>query len=286
MTNIKKFDACETAWCPGCGNFAILKAVKQALAELGKEPHQVLMCSGIGQAAKTPHYINVNGFNGLHGRAIPPAFAAKIANKDLTVIVESGDGDTYGEGGNHFLHNMRRNIDIAHFVHNNQIYGLTKGQGSPTTDLGDKTKLQTEGVTTTPLYPLALAMISGAPFVARGFAGEVEHLVELMKAAITYPGYALVDILQPCVSFNKTNTFKWYKDRVYALGSGYKTSDFEMALKTARKWGDDIPLGVIYKQTPPPSTYIDRLDHILAGQPLVDRPIIPLDMKRLMDDFV
>ncbi|MFW5897191.1 MAG: thiamine pyrophosphate-dependent enzyme, partial [Bacillota bacterium] len=203
MSNPFTQDVDIPAWCPGCGNFSILKTLGETLVELGLEPHEVLMCSGIGQAAKTPHYVRVNGFNGLHGRALPVALGSRVANPDLVCIVESGDGDTYGEGGNHFLHNIRRNPNLAHFVHDNQIYGLTKGQASPTSDLGMQTPVQRSGVNNLPLNPLAIALAAGAGFVARGFSGDPEHLKELMKAAIGFRGYALVDILQPCVTFNR-----------------------------------------------------------------------------------
>ncbi len=235
------------AWCPGCGNFPIRETLIEALDELKLQPHRVLMCSGIGQAAKMPHYVRVNGFNGLHGRALPVALGSRVANPNLTCIVESGDGDTYGEGGNHFLHNIRRNPNLAHFVHNNQVYGLTKGQASPTSDLGMKTGVQTRGVQSHPLNPLALALAAGAGFVARGFSGEGDHLKELMKAAIEYRGYALVDILQPCVTFNRINTFGWYRERVREIPADHDPTDLAAARALAEKWGDEIPIGVLYR---------------------------------------
>ena len=228
------FTTYETAWCPGCGDFAILDSLKQTLEELGKDPYEVLVVGGIGQAAKTPQYISANAFCGLHGRALPAAVGAKIANKELTVIVNTGDGDSYGEGGNHFLHNIRRNVDITHFVHNNQIYGLTKGQASPTSIEGIKTGVQVDGNTTTPLNPLMLAIAAGAGFVARAFTGKKEHLVSVMKQAINYEGYAIVDILQPCVSFNKVNTFAYYNSRVYELDESYDSSNKITAME--RLW--------------------------------------------------
>jgi len=181
-----KFTTYETAWCPGCGNFSILNSLKTALEELGIEPNNVLMVAGIGQAAKTPQYLSANSFCGLHGRALPAAVAAKIANEKLTVIVNSGDGDSYGEGGNHFIHNIRRNVNIAHFVHDNQIYGLTKGQASPTSGEGLITGVQTDGNRNTPLNPVLLAIASGAGFVARGFSGDSKQLVSIMKEAILH----------------------------------------------------------------------------------------------------
>ena len=280
----KEYNLYEPTWCPGCGNYMIRTALKQALEELEIPPHKVVISSGIGQAAKIPHYIGVNGFNGLHGRAIPPAIAIKLSNKDLNVIVESGDGDSYGEGGNHFIHAVRRNIDIAHFVHNNQIYGLTKGQASPTTAEGQITTLQFDGVKSMPLDPLALSLTLGAGFIARGFAGDIPHLVDLMKQAITFKGYAHLDILQPCVVWNRVNTFKWYKDRVYKLSEDYDNTDYDNAYKKAREFGDKIPIGVLYKVEKP--TYGDSFKFIKDGEALVDRKINPLDAKVLMGDFI
>ena len=274
----------DPTWCPGCGNYMIRTALKQALEELELPPYKVVISSGIGQAAKIPHYIGVNGFNGLHGRAMPPAIAIKLSNKDLNVIVESGDGDNYGEGGNHFMHAVRRNIDLAHFVHNNQIYGLTKGQGSPTTAEGQITTLQLDGVKSTPLDPLALSLTLGAGFVARGFSGDIPHLVELMKQAITFKGYAHLDILQPCVVWNKVNTAKWYRDRVYKLSDDYDNTNYEEAYKKAREFGDKIPIGVLYKVEKP--TYSDTFDFIKDGEPLVDRKLNPMDAEKLMSDFI
>ncbi|MGQ9813507.1 MAG: thiamine pyrophosphate-dependent enzyme, partial [Dissulfurimicrobium sp.] len=247
MAEIKDFGEYETAWCPGCGNFGILDALKKALAACGLSPHEVLIVSGIGQAAKTPHYLNVNVFNGLHGRAIPVATGAKLANPGLTVIAESGDGCMYGEGGNHFLSAIRRNINITVIVHNNQVYGLTKGQASPTSDEGFVTKAQPGGTYSSQFNPLTVAVALGAGFVARGYAGMKEHLAGLIARAIMHRGFSLVDILQPCVSFNKVNTYAWYKERCYELPAGYDSSDRALAFKTALLFGDRIPLGVIYE---------------------------------------
>jgi 2-oxoglutarate/2-oxoacid ferredoxin oxidoreductase subunit beta len=271
----------ETAWCPGCGNFQIREALAAALAELEIMPHQLLICSGIGQAAKMPHYIKANGFNGLHGRALPAASGARVANNSLKVIVESGDGDSYGEGGNHFLHTVRRNPNLAHFVHNNQVYGLTKGQASPTSDPGMKTGVQVNGVVIPALNPLALALVLGAGFVARCFSGEKEHLKETMKAAITFPGYALVDILQPCVSFNKVNTYSWYKERVYFAETGGR-HDWNKALDLSRQWGDKIPLGIFYQKDRP--TFESHLE-TLEGEPLAWRPFDPTQFGHLQDEY-
>jgi 2-oxoglutarate/2-oxoacid ferredoxin oxidoreductase subunit beta len=282
MLQAKDYLLGETAWCPGCGNFTIREALAEALAELQLQPHRVLICSGIGQAAKMPHYIRANGFNGLHGRALPPAVGARVANKELTVIVESGDGDSYGEGGNHLIHNIRRNPDIAHFIHDNQVYGLTKGQASPTSDPGMKTGVQVHGVAVPALNPLALALVLGAGFVARCFSGEREHLRETMIAAIEFPGYALVDILQPCVSFNKVNTYGWYKERVY-FPDTVNPQDWTMAMELSRKWGEKIPLGIFYNRPRP--TFEESLP-VLEGDPLAFRPFDPHQMASLQDQFL
>lgn len=281
----KQFDNnVEITWCPGCGDFAILDALKIALAELELSPHQVMIASGIGQAAKLPHYINANGFNGLHGRGLPPALGIHTANKDLALFITSGEGDTYGEGGNHFIHNMRRNINLVHMVHDNQIYGLTKGQGSPTTMLGQKTSMQLDGVYVEPLNPMALAIASGASFVARSFSGRKDHLVAIIKEAYAHQGYALIDILQPCVSFNKVNTFKWYNDRVQELPADYDSYDKVKAFETAQLFGDIIPIGVLYRENRP--TYVDSIPQLKNQPPLIHRQWQPENAEKFLKDFI
>ncbi len=247
MTDIKEFGEFETAWCPGCGNFSILKALKSALSACDLSPWQVLLVSGIGQAAKAPHYLKANVFNGLHGRSLPVAIGAKLANHELTVIAESGDGCMYGEGGNHFIAALRRNLDITIIVHNNMVYGLTKGQASPTSEQGFVTKAQPHGSPSAPFNPVNIAVTMGTGFVARGFAGNREHLSGLIARAIKFRGTALVDILQPCVSFNHVNTFKWYKERCYELPENFQSENRELALETSLEFGEKIPLGVIYE---------------------------------------
>lgn len=238
-------------WCPRCGNFGILNSLKRALVGLGRKPWDILLVSGIGQAAKMPHYVRANCFNGLHGRAVPAAFGAKVANKDLTVIVTTGDGDCYGEGGNHFIHNIRRNPDITVIVCDNQIYGLTKGQASPTTDECMVTKIQPGGVILEHLSPLSLALSAGAGFVARGFAQDADHLTDLILSGIRYPGFALIDVLQPCVTFNKKNTYEWYAERVYKLDAAYNSADLGIAFQKSLEWGERIPIGILYNVSKP-----------------------------------
>jgi len=273
----------KPAWCPGCGNFGILRAVQKAFADLGLKPHQILMVSGIGQAGKLPHYTRANILNGLHGRSIPAAIGAKIANPELVVIAESGDGDGYGEGGNHWLHAMRRNHDITYLVHNNQIYGLTKGQTSPTSDYGFVTKITPQGAPP-PINPIVVAIAVDAGFVARSFAGDIDHLAGMIQLGIKHKGFALIDILQPCVTFNHKNTFDWYSKRVYKLEDekGYNPEDKAAALIKALEWGERIPIGVIYRQNKP--VFEDGLPALKNG-PLVGQQIEPRKIEQLLGEF-
>lgn len=278
------FQTYETAWCPGCGNFNILDCLKTALEELGKDPYEVLMVGGIGQAAKLPQYISANSFCGLHGRSLPAAIAAKMANEKLTVIVDTGDGDSYGEGGNHFLHNIRRNVNITHFVHDNQIYGLTKGQASPTSMIGMVTEVQVDGNINTPMNPVLVAIAGGAGFVARAFSGRREHLVSVMKQAIEYDGYAIVDILQPCVSFNKLNTFAFYNQRVYELGEDYDNTDKAGALLKSMEFDEKIPIGILYKEEK--ESFHKKNTVLKQGIPMVDRNRSQETVNSLIREFI
>jgi 2-oxoglutarate ferredoxin oxidoreductase subunit beta len=241
----------DMAWCPGCGNFDLRNIMMEAYAELGMSKKNLVMVSGIGQAAKSPQYYDVSYFNGLHGRALPVATGIKAANPGLIVVVESGDGDMYGEGGNHFIHTIRRNPDITVIVHDNMIYGLTKGQASPTSPLGLATPVQIDGVSEEPLNPISLSIALGATFVARASVGKPELTKEIIKKAIRHKGFALVDVFQACVSFNKVNTHQWIEENTYVLGEDYdpsnKVRSFEKALETA-----PVPLGIIYLEESKP----------------------------------
>jgi 2-oxoglutarate/2-oxoacid ferredoxin oxidoreductase subunit beta len=263
------------AWCPGCGNFGILNAFKNAVIELGLEPHQFTIVSGIGQAGKFPHYLKCNTFNGLHGRSLPVATGIKLSNHNMLVFAVAGDGDCYGEGGNHLLHAIRRNISIKLFVHNNQIYGLTKGQASPTSLEGMVTKNQPFGVFSEQLNPIALAIALDCSLVARGFAGDADQLKDLIKAAIMHKGFSLVDILQPCVTFNKINTYDWYKQRVYSIESEYKPEDRVEAFRRSLEWGERIPTGILYRNDRPA---LEERMPMLKEEPLVRRS---LDLSKL-----
>lgn len=238
----------DIAWCPKCGNFGLLNTLKKTVAELDIHPGSLVMVSGIGQAAKAPHYFKTNVFNGLHGRALPPATAIKAANPSLTVIAESGDGDMYGEGGNHFIHTIRRNPDITNIVHNNMVYGLTKGQASPTSQPGFKTPVQVSGVILEPFNPLAVAIALDASFVARAYIGDKDQSKEILKKAIQHKGYALVDVFQPCVTYNRINTYEWFKNNTYYLDDSHDPGDKQQAFLKATE-SEKLPLGVFYRNT-------------------------------------
>ncbi len=282
MVTLKDYGEYETAWCPGCGNFALLRALKLALVKRGLEPHQILFVAGIGQAAKTPHYLNANVFNGLHGRGIPVATGARLANSNLVVFAESGDGCMYGEGGNHFLAAIRRNIDLTLIVHDNQVYGLTKGQASPTSDEGFVTKAQPEGVAEASFNPVAVAVAMRAGFVARSFVGMEEHLIDVVIQAIDHRGLSLIDVLQPCVSFNRINNFRWYRDRCKPLPFSYDPYDWEVAMRMAEQWGNEIPVGVIYRNN---RVEFEKHFSVLNKGPLVQQGVDRSRFKKVMEAY-
>jgi len=282
-TKVFDMNDIDIAWCPGCGNFPILKTLKRALAELQIKSTDLVLVSGIGQAAKIPHYFRTNVFNGLHGRALPAATAIKAANPALTVIAESGDGDMYGEGGNHFIHTIRRNPNIANIVHNNMVYGLTKGQASPTSQKGFVTPVQVRGVFLEPFNPLAVAIALDASFVARAFAGDIERTAEILKQAIEHNGYALVDIFQPCVTFNRINTIQWFKEHTYNL-EDHDPSDRQKAFEKATET-EKLPLGIFYKSPQKPSFEENVAIYEEKQIPLYERDLDKKELNNLIETF-
>jgi 2-oxoglutarate ferredoxin oxidoreductase subunit beta len=261
----------KPTWCPGCGDFGILNAVKQALVKVGLAPHQVLIVSGIGCGSKLPDYARVNGFMTLHGRPLPVATGARLANHGLKIMTVHGDGDSMGLGMGHFVHSARRNISLVDIIQNNQIYGLTKGQYSPTSDLGFVTPTSPDGALELAANPVALAIAAGGTFVARGFAGDTKGLAEILAQALQHKGYALVEVLQPCVTFNKRNTYDWYRERVYSLAeAGHDPNDRSAAWQKAQEWGDRIPLGIVYQVQRP--TYEEQVAALQEG-PLAARTL-------------
>lgn len=273
----------ENKWCPGCGNFGILQAMKQAMVALEMPPQKLLIVSGIGQAAKTPHFLKCNAFHGLHGRALPVATGAKIANHRSHILVNMGDGDCYAEGGNHFLHAIRRNVDLTLVVHNNRVYGLTKGQASPTAVPGMVTPAQPGGVIENSFDALSVALALGCGFVARGFSGAVDHLSELIQKGLQHRGLSLIDVLQPCVSFNRLNTNQWYAKRVYHIEkTDSSPADMSEAQERVREWGDRIPIGIFYKEDKP--AFTDQIA-VLKRQTLYKRRYRAERLKKLLESF-
>ena len=281
MSDLKIFNGGDkSTWCPGCGDFGILMALKQALAGLDLHPHEVLLVSGIGCGSKLPHYMRANGYNSIHGRALPVAQGIKLANHNLRVIAVTGDGDGYGIGMGHFIHAMRRNADLTHVVENNQVYGLTKGQYSPTSERGYISSFSPEGAIEFAINPIALALAAGATFVARASAADPKHMANVIAAAISHRGYSLVDCLQPCVTYNKVNTYDWYRARTYKLEEedGYNPSDRDQAWKKAQEWGERIPIGVIYENTDRP-TYEEQVTALKKG------PLVRQELNGRYDDY-
>jgi 2-oxoglutarate ferredoxin oxidoreductase subunit beta len=260
-------------WCPGCGDFGVLHALKQAIAELGLYPNEVLTISGIGCSSNLPGYINTYGMHTLHGRALAVATGAQMANHKLKVIVTGGDGDGYGIGGNHFLHTMRRNVDLTYIVMDNQVYGLTTGQVSPTSIKGMKTKSTPFGSVENQVNPIPLAIAGGATYVARGFTGQIRHLTELIKGGIQHRGFSLIDTFSPCVTFNKDNTHEFFKQRTRKLeDQAHDPSDFMHAMERGYEWGDEIPIGLFWKRDDLPA--LDQLEPVLEDDtPIARRPL-------------
>lgn len=270
-------------WCGGCGDFNILFTIKNTLVELDIDPASTAIFSGIGCGSKTPHFIKTYGFEGLHGRSLPVATGTLLANHHLNVIVVTGDGDGYGIGGNHLIHTMRRNFNMTHIIQNNEVYGLTKGQYSPTSPAGFRSPSTPQGAIDTPVNPISLAITMGATYVARGYAYEVKHLQKLLADGIRHKGYALIDVFQPCSTYNKINTIAWYKEHLYKLeDSGHDPADKMLALSKAMGDGDKLPIGLFYRENRP--TYEDSMPQ-LNGVPLVKKDISDIDITPMLQRF-
>ncbi len=274
----------KPTWCPGCGDFGVVAAVEMALKRLKIPSHNVVIVSGIGCSSNLPHFLSSYGFHGIHGRALPVAEGIRWANHGLTVIGTGGDGDGFGIGAGHFVHAMRRNVDLTYVTMDNQIYGLTTGQASPTSTLGQRTKSTPGGVIENPIDPIALALASGATYVARGFSGDVKQLADLVANGISHHGFAFVDVFSPCVTYNKINTFDFFRQRLYKLESaGHDPSDLTRAWQRALEWGDKIPVGLFYRTEKP--TYED-LEEVLAAGPLALQTAGLRGKGSLLDEFV
>jgi 2-oxoglutarate ferredoxin oxidoreductase subunit beta len=264
--------AVDPDWCPGCGDFGVLKALKMASARLGIKPKDLVVVSGIGCSSNLPGFFHSYGVHSLHGRAVAVAEGIKLGNHNLNVVITGGDGDGYGIGIGHFIHAMRRNIDITYVVMNNQIYGLTTGQASPTTMKEVRTKSTPRGNAELPINPIALALVSGATYIARAFSGDPEHMAGLIAGGIAHRGFALIDVFSPCVTYNKINTYPWFRERVYKLEreTGYDPANVEAALLKSFEWGSRIPIGLFFKDEQP--IYEDS-EPVLKQGPLVKQPL-------------
>ncbi|MCS6956235.1 MAG: thiamine pyrophosphate-dependent enzyme [Patescibacteria group bacterium] len=270
MSNIQDFSGYNPTWCPGCGNWGIGTALKKALAELGYSPDQVIIVFGIGCSGNMNDFVNAYAIHSLHGRAIPNAIGVKLANHKMPVIAVVGDGDFYGEGGNHFIHACRGNHDITVLVHDNRVYGLTTGQSAPTSPKGFKSKSTPLGLIEVPINPLALALTQGASFIAQSFAGDLIHLINTIKQAISHKGFSLVNILQPCVTFNKINTYEYYLKRIYKLDEKYERKNFNEALKKSLEANQEkFPLGIIYQSER--LAYHQQLSQLSDDIPLINK---------------
>jgi 2-oxoglutarate ferredoxin oxidoreductase subunit beta len=272
-------------WCPGCGDFGVLAAVQKALVELQIPKHEVATISGIGCSSNFPGFIDTYGMHTLHGRSLPVASGMKLANHAMTVLVTGGDGDGFGIGAGHFVHTMRRNLDLTYIVMDNQIYGLTTGQTSPTSRIGMKTKSMPFGNVDAPVNPISLALAAGATFVARGFSAEQKHLTELLKRAIQHKGFSFIDVFSPCVTYNHDNTFQWFRPRVKKLedNPAYDPTDFQAAMEKSLLWGDEIPIGLFFKRTDVPAAH--EAEPVLKPGPLVHQDIrIPVDVAKFYVD--
>ncbi len=262
-------------WCPGCGDFGVLAAVQKALVELHIQPHNVVTISGIGCSSNFPGYVETYGMHTLHGRALAVATGVKMSNHHLTVMVTGGDGDGFGIGGNHFVHTMRRNVDLLYIVMDNQIYGLTTGQTSPTSRIGMKTKSMPFGNIEAPVNPMAMALAAGATFVARGYSAEQKHLTDLIKQGIRHKGFSFPDVFSPCVTYNHDNTYQWFKPRVKKLEDdpSYDASDWYAAMGKAQLWDDEIPIGKFFQRTDLPSLH--------GAEPILsdDVPMVKRDLR-------
>jgi 2-oxoglutarate/2-oxoacid ferredoxin oxidoreductase subunit beta len=274
----------KPTWCPGCGDYGVVAAVEMALKKLRIPSHTVVVVSGIGCSSNLPHFLSSYGFHGIHGRSLPVAEGIRWANHGLTVLATGGDGDGFGIGAGHFVHAMRRNVNLTYVTMDNEVYGLTTGQASPTSMMGQRTKSTPTGVIENPIDPIALALASGATYIARGFSGDVKHMAELIANGIAHKGFSFVDALSPCVTYNKINTFDWFRQRIYKLeNAGHDPTNIVQAWERSLEWGDKVPIGLFYRTERP--TYED-LEEVLAAGPLAQQPAGLRGKGALLDEFI
>ncbi|ARU61956.1 2-oxoacid ferredoxin oxidoreductase [Tumebacillus avium] len=279
MATLVDFRAEKPNWCPGCGDFTVLAALQKAAVNIGLEPEQMVTVSGVGCSGKISQYMGSYGFHSLHGRSLPVATAVKLANRDLTVVAAGGDGDGYGIGMGHFIHAMRRNIDITYLVMDNHIYGLTTGQTSPTSDKGSKTKTAPDGAVEEPVHPLQMALMAGCGFVAQGYSGNLKQLTELIEKGMQHRGFSLINIYSPCVTFNKVNTYDFYKSNLVNIDedASYDKTDRFAAIRKLEEHEENVT-GVLY-HNPAKQAY----DEVLRGYP--EQAIAKNDLKITRDQW-
>lgn len=283
MATIQDFNGYQPTWCPGCGNWGIAITLKTALTQLGMSPSDIFVSFGIGCSGNMNDFLNAYASHGLHGRTLPVAIGFKLANHKMKTIVIAGDGDFYGEGGNHFLHGCRGNHDITVIAHDNRVYGLTTGQTAPTADKGYKSKSTPGGIVEVPVNPLGIAVMQGATFVAQAFAGNAPHLIEMLKKGISHTGFSLVNVLQPCVTFNKVNTFAYYMQHSYVLGAEHDPKNRKAAFEKAMELDEQkFPLGVIYQVDQP--AYHQQLPQLEKGTMLENKE--RRDLSVLVNEFI
>ncbi|MEE9236918.1 MAG: 2-oxoacid:ferredoxin oxidoreductase subunit beta [Thermoplasmata archaeon] len=283
---MQDFNAHAETWCPGCGDFGLNGALKRAIVNLELRPEEVVLVTGIGCSSKITDYFKAYGFHTIHGRPLPVATAIKIANPKLTVIVATGDGDGYAIGMGHYIHTIRRNVNITMVVMNNQVYGLTKGQYSPTAEMGFPSGTTPEGSQEHPIDGCALALTAGSTFVARSFSGDMKETVSILEAAIRHPGFALVDDLSPCVTFNKVNTYSWFRENIRKLAKEeYRPQNRVKAMELLLN-SEKIPVGLIYQAEEPPRPY-EELILPNIEEPLVFQDLSPekWDYETIMEEF-
>ncbi len=283
MATIKQFVGHTPTWCPGCGDWGIGVSIRSAFSQMGLEPSSLMAAFDIGCSGNMNDFLNAYAMHTLHGRSVVNAIGMKIANHSAPVVVIGGDGALYGEGGNHFIHACRGNHDITVIAHDNMVYGLTTGQVAPTAHQGYKSKSTPAGILEISVNPLALAITQGATFIAQAYAGDVPHLIDMIKQGISHKGFSLVNVLQPCVTFNKVNTYQYYNKRVYKLEEGYDSGNFDSAMqKTLEMKEEKFPIGIIYKTDRPA---FHELIPQLNSAPLVKKERFT-DFESLIDSFV
>ncbi|QJD83298.1 2-oxoacid:ferredoxin oxidoreductase subunit beta [Cohnella herbarum] len=280
MATFKEFrNNVKPNWCPGCGDFSVQAAIQRAAANVGLEPEQLAVISGIGCSGRISGYINAYGLHGIHGRSLPIAQGVKLANRELTVIASGGDGDGFAIGMGHTVHAIRRNLDITYIVMDNQIYGLTKGQTSPRSAEGFKTKSTPEGSIETTLSPLEIALSAGATFVAQSFSSDLKQLTSLIEQGLNHKGFSLINVFSPCVTFNKINTYDWFKENIVNLEQfpEYDPSN-RIAAMTKIMETNGMLTGLIYQNK-------ERKSYEQLAVGFKDEALAKQDMKLSREDF-